>query len=226
MRVLIVEDEARLARNIATLLREQDSFAVDISADGEDGLHMALGNPYDLIILDLLLPKVDGLTLLKSLRAKGVRTPVLVLTARDATGDIVAGLDAGCDDYLTKPFEMAELAARCKALIRRSHGQATPVLKIGDLTVNTASRQVTLGGRPVSLHAMEYRLLEYLAMRRGDIIPKSDIVDHLYDFESEKFSNVIEVYISTLRRKLDPGPVHQLIHTVRGLGYRLGNTPS
>jgi DNA-binding response OmpR family regulator len=226
MRVLIVEDEPRLARNIASLLQEQGSFAVDISADGEDGRHMATTNPYDLIILDLMLPKVDGLTILKGLRAGGSHAPVLILTAKDDTQDIVAGLDMGCDDYLTKPFEMAELVARCKALIRRSHGQPAPVLTFGPLSVNTAAHRVTLQGRPVPLHAMEYRLLEYLAMRPGQIVPKADILEHLYDFDAENFSNVIEVYISSLRRKLDPGPRHRLIHTVRGQGYLLGDDPA
>ncbi len=225
MRVLIVEDEARLARNIAALLREQESFAVDISNDGEDGRHMAMTNPYDLIILDLMLPKIDGLAVLEHIRGRGVRTPVLVLTARGATSDIVAGLDLGCDDYLTKPFEMTELAARCKALIRRAHGKPSATLTIGELSLNTTSRQVLLAGKSIVLHAMEYRLLAYLAMRAGEIVSKSEILEHLYDFDSENFSNVIEVYISTLRRKLDPGPVHRLIHTVRGMGYVLEHRP-
>ncbi len=221
MRVLIVEDERQLAENIAGLLREQASFAVDISLDGEDGHHMALTNPYDLIILDLMLPKMDGLAILRSLRAQRVQTPVLILTARDATEDVVQGLDLGCDDYLTKPFEIAELAARCKALIRRSHGHAAAVVTVGPVTINTTARQVTLQGQPVILQAMEYRLLEYLAMRAGDIVSKADLLEHLYDFDSENFSNVIEVYISSLRRKLDPGPAHKLIHTIRGQGYLL-----
>jgi DNA-binding response OmpR family regulator len=225
VRVLIVEDEHRLARNVATLLREQASFAVDLSFDGEDGLHMAMSGSYDLIILDLMLPKVDGLTILKTLRTKGIKTPVLILTARDTTDDITTGLDLGCDDYLTKPFEMAELFARCKALIRRAHGQAASVIRVGELAVNTASGQVTLKGKPVLLHAMEYRLLEYLAMRAGEIVSKAQILDHLYDFDSEHFSNVVEVYISSLRRKLDPGLDNKLIHTIRGRGYLLGDRP-
>jgi DNA-binding response OmpR family regulator len=224
MRILIVEDERRLAENIAEMLREQASYAVDISLDGEDGLHMALTNPYDLVVLDLLLPKVDGLAVLRRLRDKGVRTPVLVLTARHTPDDIVKGLDMGCDDYLTKPFEMAELLARCRALIRRSHGVSAPVIVIGDLAVNTASGQVSLRGKPVLLHAMEYRLLEYLAMRAGEIVSKTDILEHLYDFDCERFSNVVEVYVSNLRRKLDPGAPHRLIHTLRGQGYLLGES--
>lgn len=225
MRVLIIEDEPRLARNIAALLREQASYAVDISLDGEDGLHMAQTNPYDLIILDLMLPKVDGLTILRTLRNGGAQTPVLILTARDATADVVAGLDTGCDDYLTKPFEMAELAARCKALIRRSHGQPAPVLTIGPLAINTATRLVTLHEKPLQLQAMEYRLLEYLARRAGAIVSKSEILEHLYDFGSENFSNVVEVYISALRRKLDDSPTTRLIHTLRNQGYLLGERP-
>lgn len=225
MRVLIIEDETRLARNIAALLREQASYAVDISNDGEDGRHMALTNPYDLIILDLMLPKVDGLTILRTLRDGGVHTPVLVLTARDATADVVAGLDNGCDDYLTKPFEMAELAARCKALIRRSHGQPAPVLTIGPLAINTATRLVTIAGRQLQLQAMEYRLLEYLARRAGAVVSKAEILDHLYDFDSENFSNVVEVYISALRRKLEDSPSTRLIYTLRNQGYMLTERP-
>jgi two-component system response regulator PhoP len=226
MRVLIIEDEARLARNIAQVLRETVLYAVDISTDGEDGRHMARTNPYDLIILDLMLPKVDGLTILRTLRSEGVGTPVLVLTARDATGDVIAGLETGCDDYLTKPFDMAELVARCKALIRRSHGQPAPTLTVGELSVNTASRQVTFRGQATLLPAMEYRLLEYLAMRAGQVVSKEEILDHLYDFGSENFSNVVEVYISALRRRFDPVPPHRLIHTVRGQGYLLGDMPA
>jgi DNA-binding response OmpR family regulator len=222
MRVLVIEDEPRLAQNIAALLREQASFAVDISTDGEDGRHMAVSNSYDLIILDLMLPKVDGLTILRDVRAKGIATPILVLTARDAADDVVRGLDMGCDDYLGKPFEMGELIARCKALIRRSHGRPAPVLQVGALAINTSAGKVMLGGKQIYLHAMEYRLLEYLAMRAGEIVSKADILEHLYDFDSENFSNVVEVYISTLRRKLDPGPEHKLIHTMRGQGYLFG----
>jgi two-component system response regulator PhoP len=221
MRILIIEDEIRLAQNVASFLRNPGGYAVDLSSDGEDGRHMAFTNAYDLIILDLMLPKVDGWTILKELRAKSVQTPVLVLTARDTTEDLVRGLNEGGDDYLTKPFEMAELAARCKALIRRCHGRAEPVLRIGSLEINTSSHEVKMEGRPVPLHAMEYRLLEYLAMHCGQVVSKADIMDHLYDFESEKFSNVLEVYISTLRRKLDPFGRNKLIHTSRGEGYLL-----
>jgi DNA-binding response OmpR family regulator len=225
VRVLIVEDEERLARNIARVLAEEASYAVDISTDGEDGLHMARSNPYDLVVLDLMLPTVSGLGILKSLRAEGRGVPVLILTARDTSADIRRGLDMGGDDYLTKPFDMGELVARCKALIRRAYNHPAPVIAVGDLKINTAARSVTFKGKATLLGAMEYRVLEYLAARAGEIVSKEDLLDHLYDFGAEKFSNVIEVYISSLRKRFDPGPRHRLIHTVRGQGYVLGDIP-
>ena len=226
MRVLIVEDEVRLARNIASVLTEVASFAVDVSHDGEDGRHMAMTTPYDLILLDLMLPRIDGPAILAHLRSHDVTTPVLILTAKDAVGDVVRALDLGCDDYMTKPFDMGELVARCKALIRRAHGRPSPLLRVGPLTINGSTRQVKFKGRTYMLPAMEYRLLEYLAMRAGEVVTKTDILEHLYDFNSERFSNVIEVYISALRRRFDPTPPHRLIHTLRGHGYVLGEPPA
>lgn len=225
MRVLIIEDEIRLARNIAKVLDEEYSWAVDISADGEDGQHMAMTNPYDLIILDLALPKLNGLEILGGLRKKEIAVPVLILTARDATSDVIQGLEAGSDDYMIKPFDMGELLARCKALVRRSYGRAASVIEIGLVNINTAKHQVMIGDKPVRLSAMEYRLLEYLAMRAGEVVSKTDIVEHLYDFGSENFSNVVEVYICSLRRKLDSGAGTELIHTFRNQGYLLGELP-
>lgn len=225
MRVLIVEDEVRLARNVAKALREMASFAVDISTDGEDGQHQALSNPYDLIILDLMLPKVGGLDILRRLRREGHRVPVLILTARDTTDDVVKGLNLGSDDYLTKPFDMGVLIARCHALIRRNYDRPDPVVSVGELSVDTASRTVRFQGQVVELPAMEYRLLEYLVLRSGQTVTKEEIIEHLYDFNAENFSNVVEVYVSSLRKKLDPGPAHDLIHTVRGQGYLLGERP-
>lgn len=224
MRVLIVEDEARLARNIAKALREAASYAVDISTDGEDGQHQALSNPYDLIVLDLMLPKVGGLEILKNLRRQGSRVPVLILTAKDTTEDIIQGLDCGSDDYMTKPFEIGELLARCRALVRRTYDRPDPIVRVGDLSVDVSSRKVVLGGQPLSLRAMEYRLLEYLVLRAGQIVSKSEILEHLYDFNAESFSNVVEVYISALRRKLDNGTKSASIQTVRGLGYVIRET--
>jgi DNA-binding response OmpR family regulator len=217
MRVLIVEDEARLARNVASVLREAASFAVDIASDGEDGLHLARTNPYDLVILDLMLPKLGGLDVLSTLRSEGGRVPVLVLTAKDSSEDIVQGLDLGSDDYLTKPFEMAELLARCRALIRRSYDRPDPTIVAGALEIDPRRRLVRYKGKEHVLPAMEYRLLEFLAMRAGEVVSKEDILEHLYDFDAERFSNVIEVYISSLRKRFGAA----VIETFRGQGYRL-----
>ena len=221
MRVLIVEDEPRLADNMARSLRESAGYAVDIAPDGREGLFLAESNTYDLLLLDLMLPGFSGMELLTRIRKAGQHTPVLVVTARDEKESVVALLNAGADDYLTKPFDLGELLARAKALIRRGKGQPSPVLTIGDLELNTVNRTVRRGERPISLTAMEYRVLEYLAHRPRAVISKSELLEHLYDYNWEKFSNVIEVYISGLRRKLDDGSARQLIHTVRGQGYIL-----
>lgn len=226
MRVLIVEDEARLARNIAKALRETASYAVDVSPDGEDGQHQALSNPYDLIVLDLMLPKVGGLEILRSLRRQGSRIPVLILTAKDTTEDIIQGLDCGSDDYMTKPFEIGEFLARCRALVRRTYDRPDPMVRVGELSIDLSSRVVTLRGKHISLRAMEYRLLEYLVLRAGQVVSKEEIVEHLYDFNEESFSNVIEVYISLLRKKLDVDRARVAIRTIRGQGYVLEETPA
>jgi DNA-binding response OmpR family regulator len=225
MRVLIIEDEVKIARNITRVLDEEYSWAVEICTDGQDGRHMAMTNAYDLIILDLGLPKIDGIEILRDLRATGCTTPVLILTAKDGTRDIIQGLETDSDDYMVKPFDMRELMARCKALVRRSYGQAAAVIEIGDISINTAKHQVILRGRTVRLSAMEYRLLEYLAMRAGEVVSKADIIDHLYSSYSENFSNVVEVYISSLRKKLGSGPNREVIHTLRNQGYVLGELP-
>src|SRR5215470_697481 len=221
MRVLIVEDEPRLAENIARTLRETAGYAVDLAYDGQEGLFLAESNAYDAIVLDLMLPKLDGFEVLKRVRESGQHTPVLVLTARDDKESVVTLLNAGADDYLTKPFDLGELLARTKALIRRGKGQPSPVLKIGSLELNTVNRTVQRGGRPVTLTAMEYRVLEYLAHRPGAVVSKTELLEHLYDYNWEKFSNVIEVYISGLRQKLDVGSQQPLIRTLRGQGYLL-----
>jgi two-component system response regulator PhoP len=221
MLVLIVEDERRLAENVARSLRESAGYAVDIALDGEEGLFMAESNPYDLVILDLMLPKLEGLEVLRRVRRGGLAVPVLVLTARDEKESVIALLNAGADDYVAKPFDLGELLARAKALIRRGKGQSAAVLKVGDLEVSTADLTVRRKGKVVSLTAMEYRVLEYLAHRPGAVVPKSELLEHLYDFNWERFSNVIEVYISGLRRKLDDTGAERLIHTLRGQGYML-----
>jgi DNA-binding response OmpR family regulator len=212
MRILIIEDERRLADNIGRSMREGAGYAVDLAFDGEEGLYMAESNPYD----------IDGKTVLQRMRTAGITTPVLVLTARDEKESIVAVLNSGADDYVTKPFDLGELVARSKALIRRGKGHGAPVLKVKDLEINTADRTVRRNGKLIVLSAMEYRVLEYLVHRSGAIISKTELLEHLYDFNWERFSNVIEVYISGLRRKLDDRN-GDLIQTSRGQGYMLRN---
>jgi len=221
VRVLVVEDERRLADNIARSLRESGGYAVDVANEGEDGLFMAEANPYDLILLDLMLPGLDGLTLLRRFRDDGYAAPVLVLTARDEKDSVVTLLNTGADDYVTKPFDLGELLARAKALIRRGKAGSSPKITIGDVELNTADQSVHVGGHSVTLMAMEYRVLEYLMSRSGAIVSKTELLEHLYDYNWEKFSNVIEVYISGLRRKLGNYSSNQVIETVRGSGYIL-----
>lgn len=221
MRVLIVEDEQRLAENVARTLRDTALFAVDIALEGEEGLFMARSAGYDLLIIDLMLPKLSGLQLLRRYREGGKKTPVLVLTARDEKDIVVKLLNAGADDYLTKPFDLGEFVARSKALIRRGMGEHTSALRIGPVTLNSVSRRVRVKGTPVALSPMEYRVLEYLAHRRGALVSKTELLEHLYDYNWDKFGNVIEVYISGLRRKIDRIAGQKLIETVRGMGYAL-----
>ena len=221
MRILIIEDERRLAENIARGVRESAGYAVDCAFDGRDGLYMAESNPYDLVMVDLMLPELDGLTVVQRLRSGGAAVPVLVLTARDEKESVVALLNAGADDYVTKPFDLGELIARAKALIRRGKGKSDTVLRFREIEINLADRTVTRRGKPVVLTAMEYRVLEYLAHRHGAVVSKTELLEHLYDFNWEKFSNVIEVYISGLRRKLGDAGGEKLIQTLRGQGYVL-----
>jgi len=221
MRALVIEDYAGLAKNLARALRESAGYAVDIAADGQEGLFLAETNSYDLILLDLMLPKMDGMEVLRRLRAGGARTPVLILTSRDDKETTVALLDAGADDYLTKPFDLSEMVARCRALIRRAHGLAAPVIEVGDLVIHPQEMTVSRAGRTLTLTAMEYRLLEYMAHRPRAVLSKSELLEHLYDHNWEKFSNVLEVYVSSLRRKLNREGSVPLIHTLKGRGYVL-----
>jgi len=218
---LIVEDEKRMAANISRSLRESAGYAVDWAPDGSEGIYMTQTNHYDLVILDLLLPKVDGQTVLRRLRRNGVSAPVLVLTARDEKETVVQVLNDGADDYLNKPFDLGELIARCKALIRRGKGHSTAILRIADIEINTVDHTVRRGGRPIPLTGMEYRVIEYLAHRKGAVVTKTELLEHLYDFNWERFSNVIEVYICGLRRKLADEGTQGLIQTLRGHGYSL-----
>lgn len=220
MRLLLVEDDAALAANLGDHLRES-LYSVDVAADGELGLFQGLEYDYDAAIIDVGLPKLDGISLVTKLRAEGREFPILILTARDSWEDKVEGLDAGADDYLTKPFHPRELASRLKALIRRSAGKASPIIENGPVTLNTASGEVLLGGERVSLSASEFRLLQFLMMHRGEVQSKTVLTEHIYDQDFDLDSNVIEVFIRRLRKKLDPDNQLGLIETLRGQGYRL-----
>jgi len=213
MRILIIEDEPRLLRNMAKALREE-GYAVDTSEAGDDGLNKAQHCNYDAVLLDVMLPQLDGWELLKRLR-RIKQTPVLMLTARDTTRDRVRGLDAGADDYLVKPFDLPELLARLRALIRRSAGQAQPRLELGDVVIDTRSRNVALNGQSVALTAREYAILEYLALHRGEIITRSALYEHLFDESDDTLSNLMDVHVFSIRKKLG----RELIVTRRGQGY-------
>ncbi len=221
MRILVVEDYEPLRKSLEQGLREA-GFAVDVSDDGETGLWYALGGEYDVIVLDLMLPKLDGLSILKKLRAEGCQSHVLILTAKDALEDRVQGLDLGADDYLVKPFAFEELLARIRALIRREYRAKRAEIVVEDLRIDPAAQQVSRAGRTIPLTAREYALLEYLALRVGEVVSRTDIWEHTYEFSSSATSNVVDVYIGYLRKKLDAEGLPALIHTVRGRGYRLG----
>jgi two-component system OmpR family response regulator len=216
MRVLVVEDEPTLAKQLRNAL-EGAGYAVDSAADGEDGHYLGSTENYDAVILDLGLPEVDGLTVLDRWRKEGRTTPVLVLTARDSWSDKVAGLDAGADDYLAKPFQTEELIARLRALIRRSTGNASSELTAGDVRLDTRSGRVTLAGEPVKLTAQEFKLLSYLMHNKGKMVSRTELIEHIYDQDFDRDSNTIEVFITRIRKKLGA----DLISTTRGLGYSL-----
>ena len=224
VRILLVEDESRVAGFIAKGLREQ-TYAVDIARDGERALYYAAVNDYDLVILDVMLPIKDGHSVCRELRAEGCRTPILMLTARDAGDDRVAGLDSGADDYLTKPFDFKELLARLRALLRRSASLRPLVARMADLTLDTASHAVTRAGKPLSLTAKEYALLEFLVLNEGRVMGREQIAQHVWDESFDPFSNVIDVYVKRLRDKLDTGYSARLIHTRRGEGYIMTPQP-
>jgi DNA-binding response OmpR family regulator len=220
VRVLVVEDSARLRQTVATWLR-CNGFAVDASADGEEGLWLAESNDYDAIVLDIMLPKLDGLALLQRLRKQGKQTHVLLLSAKDTVPDRVRGLELGADDCLVKPFALEELLARVQALCRRAYGSKDSRLCIADLEIDTTARKVSRTGKPVSLQPREYALLEYLARRRGHIVTRAEIEEHIYAGESELLSNAVDSAICSLRQKLGEANPAPLIHTRRGLGYEL-----
>ena len=216
MRVLVIEDETRLLRNLAKALREEN-YAVDTATDGEEGLYKAENNDYDAIVLDVMLPRLDGWQVLERLR-KTKKTPVLFLTARDTTADRVRGLDGGGDDYLVKPFDLPELFARLRAIIRRAADRPSPEIRIGDVGIDTCSRTVSVAGQPILLTAKEYMILEYLAQHRGKVISRTELYEHVFDERADTMSNLLDVHVYNIRKKI----ARDLIETRRGLGYRIG----
>ncbi|HEU4564614.1 MAG TPA: response regulator transcription factor [Gemmatimonadaceae bacterium] len=220
MRVLVVEDDPRLAELVARTLRD-NAYAVDVVSDGESAIVEASVTPYDAIVLDVMLPGKSGMEVCRTLRARAIRTPVLMLTARDAVQDRVAGLDSGADDYLVKPFELAELLARLRALLRRAPELLPARLSVADLEVDTHMHQARRGGRDIPLTTKEYAMLEHLARNAGRVVGRAELCEHVWDANHDPFSNAIEVYINRLRKKIDQGSAVPLIHTRRGAGYLL-----
>jgi len=221
MRLLLIEDYRPLQQSLTKGLREA-GFAVDTTGDGQEGLWYAMGNDYDVIILDLMLPGMDGLSLLKRLRAEGRQNHVLILTAKDTLEDRIKGLNLGADDYLVKPFSFEELLARVRALLRRSYREKNPEIKVQNLRIDLTTQRVWHGRDEIRLTPREYALLEYLAMRAGQMVSRTDIWEHLYEFKSAASSNVVDVYIGYLRKKIEQPSKPALIHSVRGRGYILG----
>lgn len=218
MRILVVEDEAKVGSFIRRAL-EEESYAVDLSIDGAEGLDLALGGTYDLIVLDVMLPNVSGLEILQRLRKEKNKTPVLILTARAQLEQKVKGLDSGADDYLTKPFAIEELLARVRALLRRGLGETAGLLQVEDLVLNPATREVTRGGQRLDLTTKEYALLEYFMRNPGRILTRPMIAEHVWNLDFDTCTNVIDVYVNYLRNKIDRGRERKLIQTVRGSGY-------
>lgn len=220
MRILLVEDDRQIARFVAKGLRE-NAYAVDVSENGTDALHQLFVNQYDVVILDVMLPGTDGFGVCREMRARGQATPVLMLTARDAVEDRIAGLDCGADDYLIKPFAFDELLARLRALTRRGGELRPPRITVADLEIDTTGRRVRRAGQEITLTAKEYALLEFLAREQGKVVGRAEIAEHVWDETFDPFSNLIEVYVKRLRTKMDEGFDRQLIHTRRGAGYCL-----
>ncbi|OGD71748.1 DNA-binding response regulator [Candidatus Collierbacteria bacterium RIFCSPLOWO2_01_FULL_50_23] len=222
MRILIVEDEHRLSNIIKKGLVE-DGFAVDQAFDGEEGLYLAETEQYDLIVLDIMLPKLDGLQLCKELRRENVKTPVLMVTAKSTTEDKVAGLDSGADDYMTKPFSFIEFRSRVHALIRRSHQEISPVLKVDNLEVDPLKHSVKRGGKAINLTPKEFAVLEFLLRHKTEVVSRTMIVEHVWDYNFDGMSNVIDVFVVSLRKKIDGGFPKKLIQTIHGVGYKVDN---
>lgn len=224
MRLLLIEDNDRLRETLSTGLRAQ-GYNVDTAADGLEGWRLASEAEHDLIILDRMMPGMDGIEILRRLRTSGSSVPVLMLTARDAVPDRVEGIDAGADDYLTKPFSVAELLARLRMLLRRGHHRADPIVKIGDLEIDTVSHSARRGGRRIHITPKEYALIDYLLARPSEVVSRSELAKHLYENEDDTGQNAVEVLVMRLRRKLQPPGTQPVLHTRRGFGYELGGLP-
>lgn len=220
MRILVIEDEIKVANFIKKGL-EEERYAVDIALDGEYGLYLSEVNDYDLIVLDLMIPKIDGLEVLRRIRSNKNKVPILVVTAKDTAEDIVRGLDSGCDDYLTKPFEFKVFLARVRALLRRERPDLEPVLKVADLTLSPITHKVKRGNKEIELTAKEYALLEYFMRNPNKVLTRTMISEHVWDYHFDSMTNVIDVYVNYLRKKIDKGFEPKLIHTIRGVGYIL-----
>jgi heavy metal response regulator len=218
MKILLVEDEKKVASFIKRGL-EEEHFTVDVAYDGESGEFMALTSEYDLIILDILLPKKNGFEVLKSLRANGIQTPILILTAKGSIDDKVEGLNSGADDYLTKPFAFAELIARIRSLLRRTSSEKSNIIKVADLELDTVKHIAKRGEKIIELTAREYSLLEYFMRNKGRVLTQTMIEEHIWDYHFDTGSNIIDVYVRRLRKKIDEGFPKKLIHTIRGVGY-------
>lgn len=220
MRVLLIEDEAALLQQLSAQLKHA-GYAVDSASDGEEGLYLALEQPFDAAIIDLGLPRLSGIDVIKRSRAAGKSFPILILTAQGRWNEKVEGLEAGADDYMVKPFHIEELLARLRALVRRSAGWTRPVMACGPVSLNTTTQEVTANGDLVELTAYEYKVLEYLMLHANEVVSKTELTEHIYDQDFDRDSNVIEVFVGRLRRKLDPENQHNIIETLRGRGYRL-----
>jgi DNA-binding response OmpR family regulator len=224
MRILVIEDEQRLSSVIKKGLTE-DGFAVDTAYDGEEGAYLAETEPYDAIVLDIMLPKLDGLAVCRRLRSNKIRIPVLMLTARATVEDKVAGLDSGADDYMTKPFAFVELRSRIHALIRRSAVESSPLLTLGNLTVDPIRHTVVRGIERIALTPKEFSILEFLLRHRDEVVTRTMITEHVWDYNFDGMSNVVDVFMAGLRRKIDRNAEQKLIHTIHGVGYKMGETP-
>lgn len=220
MRILVVEDEKKVANFIKKGL-EEEHYAIDVAYDGETGLVMSEDNEYDLVVLDLMIPKLDGLEVLKRIRANKNTVPILVLTAKDTVEDVVKGLDTGCDDYLTKPFEFQVFLARIRALLRREKTEKEPLLRVGDLTLSLVTHKVMRKGQEIDLTSKEYALLEYFMRNPNRVLTRTMISEHVWDYHFDSMTNVVDVYVNYLRKKIDKGSEHKLIHTLRGVGYMM-----